>query len=227
MNKVDLYNEDCLEVMDRMISDGVKVDCVITDPPYKVISGGSKKRHNRPTGILAKNDGKIFKHNNLKEELWFPKVYEVLKDNSHCYIFTNTLNLERYLRLAREAGFKLHNVLVWKKNNCTPSQYYMKNGEYILFLRKGKAKYINNMGNKTIYEFDNVKNKLHETEKPVPLLEMYVLNSSNEGDTILDFTMGSGSLGEACVLNNRNFIGIEIDKDKFDIAKDRIERLRI
>lgn len=117
---------------------------------------------------------------------------------------TNTLNLERYLTLSRQAGFKLHNILVWEKNNVLPNRWYMKNAEYILFLRKGKAFSINNKSSKTVHKFNNVKSKEHPTEKPIDLLEMYILNSSKENDTVLDFTMGSGTTGIACKNLNRN-----------------------
>ena len=222
MSKIELYNENCLDVLDRLIADGRKVDLIVNDPPYKVISGGNKSP-NSPKGCLAKNDGKIFEHNDLKEEEWFPKIYEILKDNAHCYIMTNTLNLERYLTLSRKVGFKLHNLLVWKKNNVLPNRWYMKNCEYTLFLRKGKAFSINELGSKTVHEIDNVnRNREHPTEKPVELMELYVKNSSKEGETVLDFTMGGGSTGVACKNLNRNFIGIEIDKKYFEIAKNRL-----
>jgi site-specific DNA-methyltransferase (adenine-specific) len=64
---------------------------------------------------------------------------------------------------------------------------------------------------------------VHPTQKPVPLLEYLIKTYTNEGDTVLDFTMGSGSTGVACKNTNRNFIGIEMDKNYFDIAKNRIE----
>ena len=100
----------------------------------------------------------------------------------------------------------------------------MKNCEYVLFLRKGKAKWINNIGeSKTVHKFNNIiGNKLHPTEKPVDLLEYDLLNSSEPNDVVLDPFMGAGSMGEACILNNRNFIGIELDSTYFQIAKDRI-----
>jgi len=222
MSKVELYNESCLDVLDRFIAEGRKVDLIVTDPPYKVISGGNKNT-NAPKGCLAKNDGKIFKHNDLKEEEWFPKIYEVLKDDAQCYIMTNTLNLERYLTLARKAGFKLHNLLVWKKNNVLPNRWYMKNCEYTLFLRKGKAFSINNKGSKTVHDVDNLIGRDHPSEKPIELMEMYVGNSSQEGETVLDFTMGGGSTGVACKNLNRNFIGIELDPEYFDLAKGKLE----
>ena len=222
MSKIELYNDNCLKILDELIFNKKQVDLIVCDPPYKVISGGKPTKKNQPSGILSKNDGKIFEHNDLKEELWFPKIFNILKDGGHCYIMTNSLNLERYLRLARESGFQLHNLLVWEKNNCTPNRWYMKNCEYTLFLRKGKAKSIKNIGSKTVHKFKNLSNKLHPSEKPIELMEYYILNSSNENDTVLDFTMGSGTTGEAAIKLNRNFIGIELDEKYFKIAKNRM-----
>lgn len=100
----------------------------------------------------------------------------------------------------------------------------MKNCEYVLFLRKGKAKPINNIGSKTVHQINNIiGNKQHPTEKPIELIKLYIENSSNEKDTVLDPFMGAGSTGLACKELNRNFIGIELDKQYFDIAKKRIE----
>ena len=117
------------------------------------------------------------------------------------------------LNAARQSGFRLHNILVWEKNNCTPSQYYMKNCEYVLFLRKGQDKYINNIGqSKTVHKFDNIiRNKKHPTEKPIALLKFYITNSTNEGDIVLDPFAGSGSTMEAAIELHRNFVGFEID----------------
>ena len=64
---------------------------------------------------------------------------------------------------------------------------------------------------------------MHPTQKPVPLLEYLIRTYTNEGETVLDFTMGSGSTGVACVNTNRRFIGIELDEGYFNIAKKRIE----
>ena len=71
--------------------------------------------------------------------------------------------------------------------------------------------------------FDKTGNKYHPTEKPVDFMELLVRNSSCEGDIILDPFMGSGSTGVACLNTNRNFIGIELDEEYFNIAQNRIE----
>ncbi|BDR74236.1 site-specific DNA-methyltransferase (plasmid) [Clostridium tetani] len=214
------------------------VDLIVTDPPYKTITGGDSNGANseRPKGMLSGNR-KLFKHQKLKIFDWMPQLYRILKEQSHCYIFTNVVNIEDMLRESKKAGFKLHNILVWQKNNCTPSQYYMKNCEYVLFLRKGKAKWINDIGgSKTVHEYlikDNpvtitvnniIGNKLHPTEKPVDLLKLYISNSSDKGDIVLDPFAGSGSTLVACKELNRRYIGYEIDKKYYNIAKERINK---
>lgn len=74
----------------------------------------------------------------------------------------------------------------------------------------------------TVLEFPRDKNKLHPTQKPVALMEYMVRTYTNEGATVLDNCMGSGTTGVACVNTNRNFIGMELDQGYFDIAKNRI-----
>lgn len=223
---IEIYNENCLDGMKRIKDKSI--DLIVTDPPYKIITGGNSdgKNSTRPKGVLSGNR-KLFKGQNIIHAEWLKEAFRILKDSTHCYVFTNTINLKQMLIDCEDIGFKLHNILVWEKNNCTPSQYYMKNAEYILFLRKGKAKYINNIGkSKTVHQFNNIiGNKVHPTEKPVDLMRMYVENSSDENDLVLDPFMGSGTTGIACVSANRNFIGFEIDKEYFDIAKDRIESI--
>jgi site-specific DNA-methyltransferase (adenine-specific) len=75
---------------------------------------------------------------------------------------------------------------------------------------------------KTIQKFCRDKGGFHPTQKPVALMEYLVKTYTNEGDTVLDNCMGSGSTGVACINTNRNFIGIELDKHYFEIAKKRI-----
>lgn len=220
----NIYNINALEGF-KNISDN-SIDLIVTDPPYKTITGGDSNGANseRPKGMLGGNR-KLFKHqNNIKISDWIPELYRVLKEGTHCYIFTNALNLKEMLNESEKAGYKLHNLLVWEKNNCTPSQFYMKNCEYILFLRKGKAKWINDIGgSKTVHKFNNIiGSKIHPTEKPVELLKYYILNSSNENDLVLDPFMGSGSTAQACIETGRNYLGFEIDEEYYNVSQKRI-----
>ncbi len=77
----------------------------------------------------------------------------------------------------------------------------------------------------TILEHNNPAKSLHRTQKPTSLCEWLIKTYSNEGDTVMDFTMGSGTTGEACKATKRKFIGVEMDKDIFKVAKDRLDKL--
>jgi site-specific DNA-methyltransferase (adenine-specific) len=78
----------------------------------------------------------------------------------------------------------------------------------------------------SIIEFKRDKQKIHPTQKPVALMEYLIKTYTNENETVLDFTMGSGTTGVACVNTGRNFIGIELDPDYFAIAEKRINEQR-
>jgi site-specific DNA-methyltransferase (adenine-specific) len=95
--------------------------------------------------------------------------------------------------------------------------------EFILMLKKGKSRTINNPSCSNILRVKNkIGKKYHPTEKPVELMQILVENSSRQGDVILDPFMGSGSTGVACINTDRNFIGIELDEQYFEIARDRM-----
>lgn len=218
-----IINGDSIESMKLLPSE--IFDLVVTDPPYKTITGGDSdgKNSERPKGMLSGNR-KLFKHQNIKISDWMSELYRVLKENTHCYIFTNSLNLTEMLNESQKVGFKLHNLLVWEKNNCTPSQYYMKNCEYVLFLRKGKAKWINDIGgSKTVHQFNNIiGNKTHPCEKPIDLLKFYIANSSNKNDVVFDPFVGTGSTLVAAKELNRMYFGYELEEQYYDIACKRV-----
>lgn len=233
MEDIKLFNGDCLEVM-QTIPDK-SIDLVVTDCPYHIMQGGCTNvpRKDEPKGIFdrrntftqqnAKN-GKLFDFNEIKFEDWLPNLYRILKDKSHCYIMINGRNLKELQQKAEDVGFKYQNLLVWNKGNVTPNKYYMNACEFILMLRKGNAKNINNMGSKSVLDVKNILGgKKHPTEKPVELMKILIENSSNINDVVLDPFMGSGSTGIACKNTNRKFIGIELDEKYFEIAKHRIE----
>ena len=222
MSKIELMKGDCLEMM-KSIPDN-SIDLCVSDIPYKLTGGGKGDGANskRPKGILE-NNSQLMKI--PKFEDWLPELYRVMKNGTHIYLMCNFKNLNDLMNKSLAVGFKHINLLVWEKNNCTPSQFYMKNCEYTLLLRKGSSKYINDIGgSKTVHKFNNIiGNKVHPTEKPVDLMEFYVENSSNIGDTVLDMFMGSGTTGVACVNTNRDFTGIELDDNYFNIAEKRIQ----
>ena len=227
MNKVKLINGNCLDTLKNIPNESI--DLIVTDPPYPTTSRGNAGNSG---GMLQKDinkKGRVFTHNNINCKEYAPEFYRLLKDGSHCYVMTNHINLIDMLNTFTDVGFHFIKSLIWNKGNKIMGQYYMSQYEYILFFRKGKGKKINNCGTSDILSIPNKKTKdkdgknIHDTEKPIELMEVLVNNSSQENELVLDPFMGVGSTGIACIKNNRNFIGIEIDENYFNIAKERIE----
>lgn len=216
---------NCIEIIKKIPNEGI--DLIITDPPYPVTLRGSAGNSG---GMLQKDinkKGKVFAHNDIDCSIYAPEFYRILKDGSHCYVMTNHVNLIHMLNTFTQVGFHFVKSLIWDKGNKIMGQYYMSQFEYILFFRKGKGVKINNCGTSDILSIPNKKLKdsdgknLHDTEKPVQLMQILIENSSKEKQLILDPFMGIGATGVACKNTNRNFIGIELDEHYFNIAKER------
>ena len=211
-----IYNGDCLEVMDKLIEDGVKVDCILTDPPYGM---NFKSNHRRNAYSPIINDNNM---NFLPS--FFQKAYDILNDNTHIYCFCSWHNVDKF-KVEFEKHFKLKNIIVWEKNNTSMGDLrgsYAPKHEFILYGHKGR-RLRNGYRFPDIIKANKTGNKLHPTQKPVDLLELFIKQSTNEEDVVLDCFMGSGSTGVACMNANRKFIGIELDENYFNIAKQRIE----
>ena len=227
MSDIKLYNGDCLELM-KLIPDK-SIDLILTDPPYKITARGNGGNSGGMFQKKEVNNGKVFKVNDLEIEDWLPEFYRVLKDGTHCYIMTNNKNITHYLSVIDSSLFHFIKNLIWVKDNKIMGQTYMSQFEYVIMLRKGKHKRINDCGQGDVLQIPNKKMKnlegktIHDTEKPVKLNEILIANSSNEGETVLDPFMGVGSCGVACINTNRNFIGIELDEGYYNIAKEKIE----
>ena len=216
MKMYKLYNGDCLEIMDRLIEEGVKVDCILTDPPYGM---NFKSNHRKNKYEKIEND------NNLNFlPLLFNKLYKILNDNSHIYCFCSWHNIDKF-KIEFEKYFKLKNIIVWEKNNTSMGDLkgsYAPKHEFILYGHKGR-RLRNGFRYADIIKAKRTNNKLHPTQKPVDLLELLLKQSTNENEIVLDCFMGSGSTGVACANTGRKFIGIELDNNYFDIASKRIE----
>ncbi len=226
MEKMQLICANCMDYFSEIQDNSI--DLLITDPPYKVTTRGNA---GNTGGMLQErifNDGNVFAYNSTDCKEYAPEFYRVLKDGGHCYIMTNHKNLIHMLNTFEQNGFHFIKSLIWDKGNKVMGQYYMSAFEYILFFRKGKGVRINNCGTSDILSVKNVKTKgkdgknLHNTEKPVELMQIFVENSSKENEIVLDPFMGIGTTGIACKNTNRKFIGIEIDSNYYDIAKSRL-----
>ena len=221
-----LINGNAIDFMKTLEDESV--DLIVTDPPYKVTSRGNAGSSGGMMQTKLSMQGKIFKHNDIKPIEYIPEFYRLLKDGSHCYIMTNHVNLQEMLNTATECGFRFIKSLIWNKGNKIMGQFYMSQFEYILFFRKGKGKKINKCGTADILNVPNKKTKgedgknLHDTEKPIDLMKILIENSSQEGELVLDPFIGVGAVGIACKELNRDYIGIELDENYYNIACNRI-----
>lgn len=216
-SEIKLLQGDCLELM-KDIPDG-SVDLVLTDPPY---------------GMAFKSNYRKVKYNEIKIdkslefiEKYVGECFRILKHNTAVYFFCSWHNVDVFKR-AIEKKFKIKNILIWEKNNTSMGDLkasYAPKYEMIIFAHKGR-KLLNGFRYADIIKANRTGNKLHPTEKPVDILELFIKNSSNENAVVFDGFMGSGSTGVACVNTNRNFIGIELDENYFNIAKERIYEQR-
>lgn len=207
------------------------IDLIATDPPYKITARGNGGNSGGMFQKKEVNNGKVFKTNDLEIEEWLPEFYRILKPNSHCYIMTNNKNITHYLKVIDDSNFHFIKNLIWVKDNKIMGQTYMSQFEYIIMLRKGSYKRINNCGTSDILQIPNKKLKdgngktIHDTEKPIELMKTSIENSSSMGDIVFDPFIGIGATVLACIELHRNYIGCELDTTYCEIANERIQHI--
>lgn len=224
-----LYKGDCFELM-QSITDH-SIDLIITDPPYEVSAtngGGSinkVKKLNKSLNDLVTADIK----DGYDIEKFGEEALRIMKE-PNIYFWCNKVQIPAYFDYWVNKHKCKFDIICWHKGNSLPtySNKYLSDTEYCLYFRKGKGKCFPQSYEdaKTYYmaPINHKDKKLygHPTPKPVDILERLVRNSSREGDFILDTFMGSGSTGVACINNNREFIGMEINETFFNTAYNRL-----
>lgn len=241
-----LYKGDCLEIIDLLIKESLKVDAIITDPPY---------------GTTACLWDSVIPF----EEMW-KRLKVIRKENSPILLFGNE-PFNSYLRISNIDEYKYD--IYWQKERATnifqlkkrPAKvietinvFYKEQPTYnpqmtnydgpkrTNKIKNGKLGVLVDSQNRKPFEYndngkryplqivqykrDILSSNLHPTQKPLALMEYLIKTYTNEGDTVLDFTMGSGTTGVACINTNRKFIGIELEENYFNIAKNRIEKAK-
>ena len=242
IDKYKLYQGDCLEIMDILIKNKVKVDCIICDLPYgttqsewdKIIpfdemwSRVNKITHVRSNIVLFGSEpfSSRLRMSNIKNY-----KYDIIWDKGRGKDPMNAKNrpMKRHENISifyKKKGtynpqmIKLDKPDVRKNNKVTTSSLWNKNGDIVLN-KVYTERYPTSI---LVCANNNHKDRVHPSQKPINLLEWLIKTYSNENDLILDFTMGSGSTGVACMNTNRKFIGIELNEKYFNIAKERIEK---
>lgn len=223
MSTYKLYQGDCLEAM-KNIEDG-SVDLVVTDPPYEIATTGA--------GMYKQADKQYVKELNGMKDGFSEEVLDELcrvMKKINIYFFCSQKQIIPLLDYFVKKKKCNWNILSWHKTNPIPAcgNKYLTDTEFILFFREKGVKVYGSFDTKrtwyaTPLNQSDKKKYGHPTVKPLSILENLVVNSSQEGEVVLDCFMGSGSTGEACLRTNRNFIGIELDEGYFNVAQNRLE----
>lgn len=222
-NGITLYLGCALQLLPRLR--GV-ADLVVTDPPYRLTSGG------RGAGVMSgifsadryDNSGELMATVNWTD---FGKpLLDACRPDADAYVMANDKQIFLAHAAMVGAGWRCHNLLVWNKGAPTRNRWYMKENEYTLYLWKGRARTIRNPGSKQTFPAPRPDraDKIHDTQKPVSLLSHYIENSSDPGDLVLDPFSGSAATLVAALRTGRRAIGIEIDVENYEAAVDRLEK---
>lgn len=242
-NKIKLHNGDCLDIM-KDIKDG-SIDCILCDLPY----GTTKCAWDIiiPFESLWKEYNRIIKDNGailLFGQEPFSSYLRLSNISNYKYdIYWQKERLTNIQQVKRRVGKDVECISVFYKKQCTynPQMLEYTGPKRANKIGNGKLGLLSDSGNKRPIEYndtgkryptqvwkfkrDILTSNLHPTQKPVELLRTLIRTFTNENDLVLDNCMGSGSTGVACILENRNFIGIELDKTYFDIAEERINKM--
>lgn len=241
---VKAYNTDRIEKDNYQIIHGnsytiakelqqnnIKVDHIITDPPYNISQDNnfSTMKHPRKGVDFGKWDKKFDLYS------WIDNYTKLLKSNGSMIIFCSYRFISHIIDKLELNDMIVKDVLIWKKTNPMPrniDRRYVQDTEFAVWAVKKNAKWVfNKPENKSYlrscFETPTVSGKertIHPTQKSLKLMEEIIKIHTNENDVVLDPFMGSGSTGVAAINNNRKFIGIELEKDYFDISNDRLEK---
>ncbi|MDE6087197.1 MAG: site-specific DNA-methyltransferase [Oscillospiraceae bacterium] len=231
---IKLMQGDCLKQMEKIPNHSI--DMLLTDPPY---SSGGLFSGQRKTSTSTKYFGAAacpdFTGDNRDqlsflywETLWISKAMEKLKFGAIACIFTDWRQISATINALQCGGLIFRGIVVWDKGNSRNIPHRFRNDcEYIVWGTKGNRS-IKVQDELHVYpgcyhiKGMNTRKKHHQTEKPTELLEKLIQISPEDG-TVLDCFMGSDSTGVACLNTNRDFIGIELGKNYFEIAEQRIQ----
>ena len=216
-----LVNDDCLNAM-KFIPDN-SISLILTDPPYNI----ARENNFTTMGRAGIDFGEWDKNADILS--YIEEVSRVLNKDGSFIVFNAWRNLGDIAKFAEQYDLVAKDMLRLEKSNPMPrnrDRRYITDYECAIWFTKQKGKWTFNRQDdkyqrpKFVHSIDK---GLHPTQKSLKLMEELVKIHSNPGDTVLDCFMGSGTTGVVAQKNNRQFIGIELDKKYFDIAVSRIK----
>ena len=235
INKI--YAGDALKKI-KYVKDN-SIDLILTDPPYNL--GLFMKNRSTNLSAMRENHFSGKKWDDLEESVWienmellFQEFSRVLKKGGSLIVFMAIIKLESIIKIAEKNNFYYKTTGIWHKKNPMPRNkdlHFINSTESWLYFTNITKTGVFNNKNKTIHDFfetgltpsSEKQHGKHPTQKPIALMDHLISLLSNEGDTILDPFMGSGSTGVSSKKLKRNFVGIELDEDYVEISKKRIK----
>lgn len=233
---IDLRHGDCLEIM-KSIPDG-SIDAIITDPPYGTTAckwdsvipfepmWAELKRIIKPNGAIV-----LFGSEPFSSALRMSNIKQYKYDWIWDKVRPSGFQIAKFVPMKRHEIISIFcketpswNPIKEKREKPIKGKVASKSESSPLKYNDGLTRIYNDKNPQSILVFSKQSDGkyIHPTQKPVALIEYLIKTYTNKNETVLDFTMGSGTTGVACKNLNRNFIGIELDEGYFNIAKERI-----
>lgn len=231
-----LANGNCVDYLKFI--DSQTIDLILTDPPYNL----GNFMHKRNTNLLKmrKNQFAYAGWDNLSQDEWekemdvfFKESSRVLKKRGTLLLFMSLMKIETIVKLASKYKFYYKTTGIWHKTNPMPRNmnlHFVNSTEaWVYFIKDDTTGTFNNKG-KMVHDFIETslttskekKFGKHPTQKPVKLISHFIEHLSNEEDVVLDPFMGSGTTGVCSKKMNRKFIGVDLNKEYYEISKARM-----
>ncbi|WQX21366.1 site-specific DNA-methyltransferase [Helicobacter pylori] len=228
---IQIHHADAFEIIKDFYQQNLKVDAIITDPPYNI-----SVKNNFSTLKSAKRQGIDFGEwdKNFKLLEWIKRYAPLVNPNGCIIIFCSYRFISYIADFLEENGFVVKDFIQWVKTNPMPRNIhwrYVQDTEFALWAVKKKAKWVFNKPKNEKYlrplilkspVVSGLEKTKHPTQKSLALMEKIISIHTNPNDIVLDPFMGSGTTGLACKNLERNFIGIESEKEYFQTAKKRL-----
>lgn len=224
VNKI--YNDDCMKIMKNM--EDLSVNLTIADIPFGEVTKQGKDR--------AKYKGQLRKIDKGNADIVTFNTIDFLKEISRItsgsiYIFCGIEQVSEIFTFFKEDMKKdfMARFCVWKKTNPSPANgqhMWLSGTECIIFAKRRKTVF-NQHCKSNVFEFPTERERIHPTQKPLELIKYLIRSSSNEGDIVFDPVCGSGTSCVGAIETNRQYIGIELNKKYYNIAKQRIGELKM
>jgi len=247
-----LYKSDCLKILEQL-PDG-SIDMIFADPPYNLSNGGftvhAGKMVNVDKGKWDKSNG--FDEDYKFHKKWLEACRRVLKPGGTIWVSGTYHSIYKCGHAIQSLGYHILNDISWFKPNASPNlscRFFTASHETLIWARKekkGKHKFNYDLMKNGDWASDFIKKPnlqmrsvwsiyppkkdektfgKHPTQKPIDLLVRVVMASTNKDDVILDPFTGSSTTGLAAVMNNRKFIGIDMEKEYLEKSKKRFNKL--